>query len=543
MVAFKAQNNIVSTSGGRISDQQVAELSSRLITAQAQSDEARARLDRIETVLNTDSHATVDATVADSLHSEIVQKLRAQYLELAYREADWTARYGADHLAVVNVRNQMRGIQNSMRSELQRIAETYKSDYQIAKQREEGVQKELSQAILRSQQTDKAQIALHELESKAQSYRTLYDSFLGRYMESVQQQSLPATEARVITAATPSKNGPQTSRVLAFSGLVGLMLGIGIGMLRELSDRVFRTSGQIESLLQTHCIALVPLLQGAVPPAKARRAKTGSTIGNLKTIAAGLLHYPKQAPAAEARSIPRSKGLFWAVVDEPFSRFAEAIRAIKVAIDLNSVVKSNRVVGITSSLPHEGKSTVAVALAQVISQGSQTVILVDCDLRNPSLSRRLTPDAKAGFFEVLTGKISLEEVVWKDPATNMVFLPAFVSSRAAHTTAILASDATKSLFDRLRQSYDYIVVDLSPLAPVVDVRVTTHLVDSYILVAQWGHTKIDVVKHALSAAQGVSESLLGVVLNKVDMNRFARYTGYDTNYYYNKYYGRYGHSE
>ena len=174
-----------------------------MIIARAQSAEARARLDRIETVLNTDSQdAAVDATVADSLRNEVVNNLRSQYLTLARREADWTPRYGANHLAVVNVRNQMREIQNSIRNELQRIAETYKSDYQIAQQREEGVQKELSQAISRSQQTDQAQIALHELESNAQTYRTLYDSFLGRYMESVQQQSFPITEARVISGAS-----------------------------------------------------------------------------------------------------------------------------------------------------------------------------------------------------------------------------------------------------------------------------------------------------------------------------------------------------
>jgi succinoglycan biosynthesis transport protein ExoP len=125
----------------------------------------------------------------------------------------------------------------------------------------------------------------------------------------------------------------------------------------------------------------------------------------------------------------------------------------------------------------------------------------------------------------------------------MAFLPAIVSSHLAHTSEILASDAIKALFERLRQSYDYIVVDLSPLAPIVDVRVTTQLVDSYIMIVEWGRTKVDVVQHALAAAQGVSENLLGVVLNKVDMTRFGRYTGYETSYYYNKDYSRYKYSE
>ena len=518
-----------------------------MIIARAQSAEARARLDRIETVLNTDSQdAAVDATVADSLRNEVVNNLRSQYLTLARREADWTPRYGANHLAVVNVRNQMREIQNSIRNELQRIAETYKSDYQIAKQREEGVQKELSQAISRSQQTDQAQIALHELESNAQTYRSLYDSFLGRYMESVQQQSFPITEARVISRGEPRQRRRavrQTHRVLAISGLGSADPWFGIGMLRELSDRVFRTSGANRELAadRLHCARAVGGRRRRT--AKSRRAETGSTIANLKTIAAGLLHYPKQAPAAEARSIRRRKGLFWAVVDAPFSRFAEAIRAIKLAVDLNSVVKSNKVIGFTSSLANEGKSTLAVALAQLISHGDRTVIVVDCDLRNPTLSRELTPNAKAGFFEVLTGANSLEEVVWKDHATKMDFLPAVVTSRVAYTSEFLASDATKSLFEKLRQSYDYVVVDLSPLAPIVDVRATTHLVDSYIFVIEWGRTKIDVVKHALAVAQGVSENLLGVVLNKVDMNMFGRYTGQAGSYYYNKYNSRYGYSE
>jgi len=550
VVEFKTKNNIVTTGGpephGRLmGEQQVAELSSQIVIARAQSAEARARLDRIETVLRADSpEATVNSTVADSLKNEVITKLRTQYLDIANKEAIWSARYGANHLAAVNLRNQMDEIRKSILNELQRIAESYKSDYQIAKQREEGIHKELSDAISRSQETDQAQVTLHELESNSQTYRSLYDNFLQHYMESVQQQSFPITDARVISPASRplQKSNPKTLIVLAVSGLGAMILGFGIGMLRDLSDRVFRASEQVERLLQTGCIALVPLLERDAPTAKSRGAVVGSAIDNLKAIAAGALHYPKKA-VADTRSIPRRKGLFWTVVDEPFSRFAEAIRSIKLAVDLNGVVKSNKVIGFTSSIPNEGKSTLAIALAQLISQGGRSVILVDCDIRNPSLSRELTPNAKAGILEIITGKSFLEEVVWKDQATNMTFLPAVVKSRMANTSEILASDATKDLFVKLRQSYDYIVADLSPLAPVVDVRTTTHLMDSYVFVIEWGRTKIDVVEHALGAAQGVYENLLGAVLNKVDMNRLGRYIGYQQSYYSNKYYTRYGYTE
>ena len=552
VVEFKTKNNIVTTGvapGGPqthqrlMGEEQVAELSSQIVIARAQSAEARARLDRIETVLRADSpDATVNSTVADSLKNEVITKLRTQYLELANREAVWSARYGANHLAAVNLRNQMEEIRKSILNELQRIAESYKSDYKIAKQREEGIQKELSQAISASQQTDQAQVTLHELESNSQTYRSLYDNFLQHYMESVQQQSFPISEARVISPASPplQKSHPKSLIVLAISGLGAMILGFGIGMLRDLSDRVFRTSELVENLLRTNCIALVPLLEDGVTTAKWRRAEAGSAIAKLKAIAAGL--FWKQAPA-ETRSIPRGKGLFWTVVDAPFSRFTEAIRTIKLAVDLNGAIKSNKVIGFTSSLPNEGKSTVAVALAQLISQGHHSVILVDCDIRNPSLSRGLIPGAKAGILEVIAGEVCFEEVLWKDKITNMAFLPAIVRAPVAHTSEILACDATKELFDKLRQSYDYIVVDLPPLAPLVDVRATTHLVGSYVFVIEWGRTKIDVVQHALGEAQGVYENLLGAVLNKVDMNRLGRYIGYQQRYYYNKHYTRYGYTE
>ena len=110
-------------------------------------------------------------------------------------------------------------------------------------------------------------------------------------------------------------------------------------------------------------------------------------------------------------------------------------------------------------------------------------------------------------------------------------------------TKFFSSHATKKLFEQLRESYDYVVVDLPPLAPIVDVRAATHLVDSFIYVVEWGRTKIDIVEHALGSADGVYENLLGVVLNKVDMNIFGRYANHREDYYYNKHYGRYGYTE
>ncbi len=112
-----------------------------------------------------------------------------------------------------------------------------------------------------------------------------------------------------------------------------------------------------------------------------------------------------------------------------------------------------------------------------------------------------------------------------------------------HTSEVLASPAIGKLFDELRNGYEYIVVDFSPLAPVIDVRASAHIVDIYFLVVEWGRTKIDVVEHALKTAPQVYESLAGVVLNKTDMDYIGRYDNSRAKYYKNKHYGRYGYGE
>ena len=151
------------------------------------------------------------------------------------------------------------------------------------------------------------------------------------------------------------------------------------------------------------------------------------------------------------------------------------------------------------------------------------------------------PGATIGLVDVISGVRSLEEAVWRDPTTNLVLLPAVKKAPLFHTSDLLAAEPTKKLFDTLRANFDYVIVDLPPLAPVVDVRAATHLVDCMILVVEWGRTKIDVVQHALDTAPNVHEVFIGAVLNKTDMDHIGRYDRGDL--YLNAHYARYGYSE
>ena len=162
------------------------------------------------------------ATVSDTLNNPVIVKLRSQYLELASREAELSRRLGKDHLAVANLERQIKGVRNSITDELSRIAETYKSEYEIAKQRQTEIEKTVAEAVSRSQDANQASIELRQLESSADSYRAMLKSAFQRNTELVQQQSFPGTEARLITrAATPtSQSSPKTSHYPA---------GVGIG--------------------------------------------------------------------------------------------------------------------------------------------------------------------------------------------------------------------------------------------------------------------------------------------------------------------------
>ncbi|MDA9498239.1 polysaccharide biosynthesis tyrosine autokinase [Bradyrhizobium sp. CCBAU 11357] len=518
VVDFKQVNNIVDTGGRLMNEQQLAEVNSQLILARAATAEAKARLDRMNDIVKQE---IPDASVADALKNDTIVKLRGQYVDMASKEAIWATKYGADHLAAVNLRRQMTEIKKNITDELRRIQESYKSDYDIAITREESIRTSLANVVSESQLTNQAQIQLRELESTAQSYQAMYDNFLQRYMESVQQQSFPITEARVISAATTplAKSSPKTLVILGAALLGGLMLSFGAAMARELTDKVFRTTGQVEEVLGASCIAILPTLDEAAASFPVLGSKPGKKSDNPQP---NLLRY---------------------VVNIPLSRFAEAVRSLKVAVDLNSIVRENRVLAVTSTLPSEGKSTLSSNLAQLMAHSGARVILVDADLRNPSLSRALVPHAEIGLVDVIAQKVQLDDALIVDPETKLSMLPAGKTSKLLHTNEILASHPMRELVARLRSKYDYVVLDMPPMAPVVDVRVTSSFVDSYVFVIEWGKTKMDVVKHNLRGAPEIQDKLLGVVLNKADTKLLARYESYHGRYYYQKYYARYGYVE
>jgi polysaccharide biosynthesis transport protein len=547
---LKTKSDIVSADGKLIDEQQVTAISNRLVVARTATSDAMARANRFESILasnNLDAvslgsleaapdrprtalgsnlNAPEGQTLASPNNNLIINNLRQQYLEYARREYEYSAKYGDEHMVVVNLRATMKSIRQTIFDEVRRLADIAKSDFEEAKQQQVEIEKQLAQAVSQSRNTTSAELSIRELETSAKGFRSLYESFLQRYMGSVQQGSFPITEARVISPATPpqKKTKPNAKLLLALGMFGGIALGTALGFVREMKDRGFRTTAQIEDKLRLPCLSVVPLLS----PREVKKLTRKSA--------------PTAAQADQEsgkRTLSRRDGTSWVATAMPSSRFAESIRSIRLAIDLDPTRAPSKVVGLTSTLPDEGKSTIAASLAQVLASSGKRVIVVDCDLRNPSLSASFTPDADAGITDIVSGAQSLADTVWTDSVTGLDFLPGKKVS-LSNTTDILCREQTKKLFDQLRATYDYVIVDLPPLAPVVDARAISALLDSFILVVEWGRTTTDVVEHALNTAPNVYDALLGVVLNKTDMKAMKRYASNYGDYYNDEHYIRYG---
>jgi succinoglycan biosynthesis transport protein ExoP len=526
VIEFKAKNNIVTAGNTLMDERQLTELHGQLAAARSHTGDLQARLGRIEAVRQAyqqDQPASeADETVLEAMSNPIIQKLRSQYLDLVNREADWAVRYGKNHTAVTNLRRQIRDARRSIHDELGRIEGSFKSEFDIAVKRQNELEKEVASIVSKATGTNQAAVALFSLTAAADSYHKLYDNFLQQHTVSIQQQTFPVTEARQTSAGSAIKTAPKPLQVYIVAIFAGGMLGVGLGAFREIRDRGFRTREQVRTVLATECLALVPLL----PDDRRKRFLSSRQSLAMEPIGKAQLAVAHRALSCGPKSMRT-------IVDSPSSAYAEAVRSIKLTVDLNSQKsqdKFTKVIGLTSCLPSEGKSSLAAAMASLIAQGGARVVLVDCDVRNPSLSRALAPKASSGFLDVVAGKVGFEDAVWNDSTTDMAFLPA--GRWVPNASEILASDKAKLLFETLQIKYDYVIVDLAPLVAGVGVRAASRLIDSYVLVIEWGATKIDEVQYALRHAPGVQENIVGAVLNKVNMAAMSRYDSYGADNYY-----------
>jgi succinoglycan biosynthesis transport protein ExoP len=496
--AFRTQSGLTDADGRLIADQQLRELDSQLTVQRTRLAELTAKLFQIKEISETGGDPSA---MPEIVASEAMVRLKTQYQDLNRNLDDLLGRYGAQHPQVLTAQQQLRTAKAAIDAEVRRIGESIQNDFEISKARENSLRESFRILAEKSGNLRQAQVRLRELEREASSNRTVYERFLNRYKEISANENVPTTDARVLAEASipPTPSEPKILVILALATGLGGLLGFFAAFGLEHLNAGIRSRRDVEDKLGF-------LLLAQVPKVRARQSSLSSF-----------------------------------VVDYPLSAFAEAIRSIRMSFRINqSFEQENKVILLTSALPGEGKSTTSLNVARNASHSGSRVLLIDADIRRPTLTKLMTPDAQVGLAQVLAGEVSFESAVCNDALTGMSFLPTSRQSRVVHSAELLGSPAMARLIDEARENYDLVIVDASPLLPVVDTRALLGVVDKIVLVVEWNRTSRFVVNEALDIIGGWKNQIIGIVLNKVDMKRAHHYGEYNIKQYASKHPEYYG---
>lgn len=513
---FRVTNRLTEASGRLINEQSLTDINTQLSLARNDLNVIKAKYDRLKQIIDSNEYA---ASNLDALNNPIISNLQAKYLEKSKMDSTISARLGPQHESAVRARNEMYEYSKVIFQELSRILQSYQSEVQIAAERVATLEKSIEQTRKASDVDASAMAKLKALENEALTYKNLYTLYLQKAQDLVQQQSIPISDARIISDAEfPIKpSSPKTILILLGSLVFGLMAGGGLAMFREFRERGFRVSSQVRDELGLDFTCYLPSL--------------AESLFDHRSVA--------QDPAKGRVFTSGAKG-YDVVLDDPMSHFAEALRSIKLAADYRFAMKRPLTLGLVSTFPNEGKSTVAKNLASLIARQGENVLLIDCDLRNPHLTRVLTPTARFGLLEILSGsELPIGDAIFKEEASGLAFLPACARGRVPATGDILSSPAMATFMKRMQEHFSVVVVDLAPLGAVKDASAIAAFVDGYHLVVEWGKTPRAAVADALATDPVVAARIVGVSLSKVEIEKLELFDNHAVYGYANEYMSRY----
>ncbi|NUS19267.1 MAG: polysaccharide biosynthesis tyrosine autokinase [Mesorhizobium sp.] len=506
---FRAEHGLSANSDGQLlSDKQLADLNAQLIVAQADTARASARYQQYKAIVDSGSESAFNdsAIGSDQPSSSVIIALKTRYLAIAKRLQDVETNFGKDHPQAVALTKEKADVSAQIFGQLKQLTESYRNDFEVAQARETALRDKISTAAGKSSIDNQSQVKLKELDQQAQALTTLYQTFLSRYEEASQQQSFPVGKVRIISDATMplTASSPRTLRVLALSLVLGLMLGAGFGGLNEFNERFFRTGEDVRDRVGLKFLGYLPTIGGG--RAKEAKADDLPVDGKVASLT-----------AAEKRARMRVS------IDAPASMFAETLRNAKIAFDVVMEDRGSRVIGVISVLPGEGKSTVAANLAGLLAANGAKTLLIDGDLRNPGLSRSLGMEAEQGLMEAVVNGQTWQSVGKVDRQTKLAIIPAVLRGQFSHTSELLGSAGMRRFIENAKETFEYIIVDLPPLGPVVDAKAFAPLVDSFVLVTEWGRTPRNMVRSMLESEPYIANKVIGAVLNKVDLKKLAKY--------------------
>ena len=438
-------------------------------------------------------------SVAEVLNSGLISSLRGQEAEVQRKYSEMLVEYGARHPKMIQMQAELADIKAKIDTEVKKIAAGLRHSLDVARARENSLASSLQQMESKTAGNSQAEVELRALEREATANKVLFETFLGRFKETASTQGIEQADARVISfAEVPlSASFPKKNLMITVSILGALFFAIFLAFVLEMLNPGIRSPEQVSQLFNLTTLGIVPKTVNINIP---------------------VLQY---------------------LLEKPQSALAEALNTLRISLSLLNPDSDVKSVLISSALPSEGKSTLASLLSRHSAAAGKKVVLVDADLRRPTIAKMFDLDKKTlGLTDLLMNHtLTLTDVLVKDSATGLSLL---TRGHAAflNPSDLFASQRMKALLEQLKQEFDLVIVDSAPIMAVPDSRILAGLVDKILFVVNWDTTPKKVVATALHIfAKDGHNNLAGIVLQKVNLEQYGRYGYGDSGYYYS--YGRY----
>ncbi|MGD9510476.1 MAG: Wzz/FepE/Etk N-terminal domain-containing protein [Geminicoccaceae bacterium] len=473
---------------------EIAGLDAQLVTATIARATRETALERVRELI---ARGDTPSATTDLGSSPLMDNLLALKAELLRKEAELRGQYGSRHPKIQAVEAERSQLDARIAEERRALLRRFEGEVSRARAGERLLAGKLDELKGKALRREATADRTAELEREVELSRRLYETWLARAEAEERPLATVEPDSRVISEAVapaePSFPKPRLIMSLALTG--GLLLGIAAMYVVEVGQRGLRSEREVAQVLGVPTLAMVPHLDG-----------------------------PRRAGIAAQDY----------VLERPRSRYAEALREILTGLVLRrgegEQEPRGRVVLITSALPGEGKSTLTLSLARAAAAEGLRVMVVDADLRKPSLHELVGLQQGAGLVEVLRREASLAEVLATDPRAPLKLLPG--SKRLSQPTRLLGQDGIGALLAALRPAFDLVLVDSAPLVAVVDAKLLARLADSVLFLVRWGKTRRDFCELSLRGLRESGATVAGAVLTQVDLRRHARSGAGDAGFAY-----------
>jgi len=505
---YRESNKIVVTRGQSLSD-----TTRRLEDNTAALADARRK--RMEAELNYKQvRAAVEAngTSVVSLESlAVVQKnpalLRLRELQLEaereYNEA--SKRYGPEHPRMISVQANLKAARDAAGRQIGTLVQTVTKEYEIAKANEAALERARARYQADAQVFNRAEFSLERLQRDVESNRRLYEAFMQRAKE-VRSGDMRQAIARVVDPAILPKgaSGPDVRKIIALALLGALLFAAAIALLLERLDTKLRTSDDLEEKLHVKAVGVLPLM----------KANEDSVLERI-------------------------------LVDDNANTFSEAIRTVRSVVQLSTLDTPHKTVLVTSTVPGEGKTTVACNLALAFSQVKKT-LLIEADMRMPQIRRRLSMEpGHAGLSEFVSGDMEIEQCIVPVAGSSLSVLQS--GKVPLNPLEMLSSLRFADAMRSLQEAFEVIVIDSPPTQLVSDSMVLSRFATALLYVVRADRTPYQLARRSIMRMQRINAPVLGAVLNYFDVEKalkyYRDYSGLEAHYvrgYSYSYRGTYG---